>query len=168
MSDILNGRISTFVTIFSRKRYVAIAAVGAAAFYYIFYYLVTTDNFGAFLLFIPIYLIYALVVSSGILFAISVFAVANSAASRRLGIEGGIIGVLLPSVGGVVAGCACAFPLLASILLFIGVNTFEAAGVVSLVGGYQLWIDIAMILVNIAMIYYYLGRLRLHPRRRRR
>ncbi len=163
----VSARLRTFAAIFARKRYMAIAAAGALLFYYLFYYLVSAENYGAFILLMSPYLLYALVVTSGILFAISVFAVANSLASRRMGIEGGIIGVLMPSIGGVVASCACTFPIIASVLLFFGVNTLEAAGIISLVNSYQLWIMLAMIAANLAIIYYYLGRLGISKKRRR-
>jgi hypothetical protein len=162
------GRIGVFAAIFSRKAYIAIAAASALVFYYVFYYLVVSDNYGVFLVLMPIYLIYLLVATSGILFSISVFTVAYSAASRRLGVEGGIMGVLLPSMGGIVAGCACALPLLTSILLFLGINAFEALGIVTAIGIYQLWIVLAMIAINTGMIYYYLGRLPASRKKRQR
>ena len=167
MAGRLRRRAHAFAVVFSRKLYIAIAAAGSLLFYYLFYYLVAAENYGAFILFIPVYLLYALVLTSGVLFAISVFTVANSIASRRLGVEGSIVGVLMPSIGGMVASCACAFPIMTSVLLFFGVNTLEAAGIISIVNSYQSWIMLAMIAANLAMIYYYLGRTGAPQRRRR-
>lgn len=149
--------------IFRHPAYIAIAAVSATLFFYLFRYLTAVNNHGIFLIFIPIYVVYALVLTSGILFSISVFAIAHSIASRRLGEIGGIEGVLLPSLGGLVASCGCAFPLLESIFLFFGINAFEAVGIVSVINSYQIWIIAAMVLVNLATIYYYLGKIPLAP-----
>ncbi len=151
-------RINTAIRIFSHPLYISIATLSAVAFFYIFYYLIASANNGIFLIFMPIYLIYALVITSGVLFAISAFAIVHSLASRRTGAASGIASALLPAAGGFVVGCGCSFPILASVLLFLGINTFEAVGIVSIISSYQAWIITAMILANFAMIVYYLGR----------
>jgi hypothetical protein len=57
------------------------------------------------------------------------------------------------------------------LLAFIGINAFEISSVVSSISLYQLWLIIAIIAVNLVMIFYYLGKVanaasRLHPKRR--
>ncbi len=156
-------RLVTASRIFSHYAYVAIAAISSAIFFYLFRYLIAINNHGIFLLLIPIYIVYALVLTSGVLFSISIFAIAHSVASRRIGEIGSIEGIIIPSIGGLVASCGCAFPLLESIFLFFGVNVFEAIGIISVINSYQLWILIAMILVNLATIYYYLGKIPIGP-----
>lgn len=151
-------RANAFSRIFSHPFYILLAIASSIAFYYLFHCLVTSSNYGIFIYTTSIYLIYALMATSGILFSISVFAVLHSIASRKAEAASGIVSMLMPSLGGVIASCACTFPIIASFLLFIGVNTFEAAGIVSLIGAYQAWIMIAMIAVNLAIIYYYLGK----------
>ncbi|MCL4365515.1 MAG: hypothetical protein M1569_04115 [Candidatus Marsarchaeota archaeon] len=153
-----NRRINTAIRIFSHPLYILIAVLGSSAFFYIFHYLISRSNNGVFIIFTPIYLIYALVITSGILFSISVFAIIHSVASRRSGVSGGIASALLPAAGSLIASCGCSFSLLASILLFLGINTFEAAGIISFIGSYQAWIILAMISANILMIIYYLGK----------
>lgn len=154
-----NSRLTTASRIFSRPAYLAIAAVASILFFYLFRYLVEANNHGIFLVLIPMYVIYALVITSGVILSISLFAVADSVASRRLGEIGGIDGIVIPAIGGLVAGCGCAFPLLESILLFIGVNALQAAGIASAINSYQIWILLAMITLNAILIYYYLGRI---------
>ncbi len=150
-------RVNTAIRIFSHPLYLSIAVLSAIAFFYIFYYLISLSANGAFLILIPIYMIYALVITSGILFSISAFAIIHSI-SKRAGAASGVASALLPAVGGFVVSCGCTFPLLASIFIFLGINTFEAVGIISLIGGYQAEIISAMILANLLMIIYYLGK----------
>ena len=161
-------RLLTAGRIFRHPAYIAIAAASSILFFYLFRYLIAINNHGIFLILIPIYIVYALVLTSGILFSISAFAIAHSIASSRLGEIGGIEGILIPSLGGLVASCGCAFPLLESIFLFFGINAFEAVGIVSVINSYQIWILAAMILVNLATIYYYLGKIPMAPSKKRR
>lgn len=159
-------RLLTALRIYSDIKYIAIALASSAAFFYLFRYMIAANNRGIFLVLMPISLVYVLVATSGILFSISVFAMSYSISSRKLGAIGGIEGVIAPSIGGLVASCACTFPLLESVLLFLGVNTFDAIGIVSAIASYQIWIISAMILINTAMIYYYLGKMSVLPRKR--
>ena len=159
MKEKANRRLSTATAIFRHPAYILIAAASALAFYYLFLYLIAVNNHGIPLITAPLYLVYLLVATSGIVFSISLFAIAHSIASRRMGEIGGIEGVLIPSIGGLVASCGCAFPLLESILLFFGINTFEAVGIVSTINAYQSWILGIMILINLATIYYYLSKI---------
>ena len=152
------SRPAALIKIFSHPLYIIVAAASASAFFYLFRYIVSASNYGVFLYLGPIYLVYLLVATSGVLFSISVFAIVYSLASRRTEASSSIISILLPSIGGLVAGCACAFPLIASILLFVGINTFEAAGLISSINSYQVWIMLAMVAINLGIIYYYLGR----------
>jgi hypothetical protein len=161
-------RLLTAGRIFRHPLYIAIAAVSTILFFYLFRYLIAINNHGIFLLLMPMYIVYLLVLTSGVLFSISLFAIAHSVASRRLGEIGGIEGLVIPSLGGLVASCGCAFPLLESIFLFFGVNTFEAVGIVSVINSYQLWILGAMIFINLATIYYYLGKVPMGPAKKRR
>jgi hypothetical protein len=162
-------RLLTLARIFRHPTYAFVAIASAAIFLYIFRYLIAANNYGIFLIFVPMYVVYALVATSGILFSISLFAIAHSVSSRKIGgIGGSIEGVLLPSLGGLVAGCGCAFPVLESVLMFFGVDAFEAVGIVSAINSYQLWILSAMIAINLATIYYYLGRIPMPPIKKRK
>jgi len=159
MKKRLNPRVATFIGIFRHPAYIIIAAACSFLFYWLFAYLIAVNNHGIILILVPIYLVYLLVVTSGIIFSISLFAIAHSISSRRIGEIGGIEGIILPSLGGLVASCGCAFPLLESILLFLGVNTFEAIGIVSTINSYQVWILCAIIAINLVTMYYYLGKI---------
>ncbi|MHB1829880.1 MAG: hypothetical protein ACYCO0_00630 [Candidatus Micrarchaeaceae archaeon] len=152
-------RLDTARRIFSKPAYIMIAAAASILFFYLFRYLIEVNNYGIFLVLIPMYVIYALVITSGIIFSISLFAIGNSIASRRMGEIGGLEGIIIPSLGGLVASCGCAFPLLESILLFFGVSVLQAAGIASAINSYQIWILLSMITLNVILVYYYLGRI---------
>ena len=161
MIDSMNprsGRLNVLFAILSHPLYFALTALSSYAFFYLFHYLVTLSNYGIFLYFLPIYLIYALMITSGILFSISTFAIVHAIASRRAEAAGEIISILMPSLSGLVATCACTFPLLASVLIFLGINTFEAAGIISLINSNQTLLITAMLAINLIAIYYYLGK----------
>ncbi len=162
------GRIAAAKMIFKHPAYLAIAAISSILFYYLFTYLIAANNYGIMLILVPMYLVYILVITSGIVLSVSIFTIAFSIAYRRIGALGSAEGILIPSIGGLVAGCGCSFPIIESVLLFFGVNVFEAAGIASAIAAYQEWIMVAMILANLAVIYYYLGRLSSNPPKRRR
>lgn len=153
------GRLDVFLIIFRHPTYVISTIVSAGVFYYIFYLMIILSNRGAFLVFIPIYLVYLLVLTSGILFSVSVYSISRAVLTKAAKFEGGIASILLPSLGGLVASCGCSFSILASLLIFLGINTFSAVGYISLLNQYQLWIICALIAANVLIIYAYLGKL---------
>ena len=99
-------RLLTAGRIFGHPAYIAIAAISTIVFFYIFRYLISVNNHGIFFLLLPMYVVYLLVLTSGVLFSISLFAIAYSVASRRLGEIGGLEGLIIPSLGGLVAAAA--------------------------------------------------------------
>lgn len=153
------SRLEAFLIIFRHPTYIISTIISSIIFYYIFYLTIVASNEGVFLVVIPIYLVYLLVILSGMLFSISLYIIARSLLTRAARLEGSIAGILLPSIGGLIASCGCSFSVLASILIFLGINTFDAVGLVSLINSYQIWLIILLILIDIAMIYFYLGKL---------
>ncbi len=153
------SRLDAFILIFKHPAYIISTIASAAVFYYIFYLMIILSNRGAFLLFVPIILVYLLVLVSGILFSISLYIMARSILTKASRLEGGIAGILLPSLGGLIASCGCSFSVFASLLIFLGINTFDAVGVISVINSYQLWLIALLILIDIGLVYYYLGKL---------
>ncbi|MDE1768634.1 MAG: hypothetical protein KGH64_05030 [Candidatus Micrarchaeota archaeon] len=153
------SRLEIFIAIFRRPAYIISTLISAAIFFYLFYYIIQASNRGIFLITLPIYFIYALVLTSGILFSISLYSISRALLSRAQRLEGSIAGILMPSIGGLVASCACSFSILASVLIFFGINTFDALGLVSFLSQYQVWLIAILIALNLAIIYFYLGEL---------
>ncbi len=154
------SRLRVLYIIFRHPTYLISTAISSAVFYYIFYTLITMSNEGAYLLLIPTFLVYLLMAMSGMMFSISLYIMARSLLTRSSRLQGGVAGVLLPSVGGLIASCGCSFSVLASILIFLGINTFDAVGLVSAISAYQLPLMVFLIAMDAAMIYYYTGKLK--------
>ncbi len=160
------SRLEMFKIIFSHPVYIISTIVSAAVFYAIFYYLIAISNKGIFLLLLPGYLVYTLMITSGILFSISLYIIIRSILTKAARLEGSVAGVLLPSLGGLIASCGCSFSVLASIMIFFGINTFNAVGFVSAVSNYQIPLFAVLISANLIIIYYYLGKIANFHRKR--
>lgn len=161
------SRLEAFLIIFRYPTYIISTIISSIVFYYIFYLMIVASNEGVFLVLIPIYLVYLLVILSGILFSISLYIIARSLLTKAARLEGSAAGILLPSIGGLIASCGCSFSVLASVLIFFGINTFDAVGFVSLINSYQIWFILLLILIDIGMIYFYLGKLTSFFRKRK-
>ena len=165
------GRLAVVVSLIRSPAYQAIMTGAALLYFLIFYNLITASNYGIFLVTIPIYLVYIMVASAGFLLSLSVFSIKTALLGRASAAGEGALSAILPTVGSLVATCACSYSLLASLLAFIGINAFEISSVVSSISLYQLWLIIAIIAINLVMIFYYLGKVanaanRLHPKKR--
>ncbi|MGC8567731.1 MAG: hypothetical protein ACP5RP_00195 [Candidatus Micrarchaeia archaeon] len=66
---------------------------------------------------------------------------------------------VVPVIAGVVSGCGCEMPLLASILYFIGLGTFAVSNVMLFVSKYNSIILYFLVFINLAVIYYQLGKI---------
>lgn len=169
----VRSRLDVFLSLITTPEYLALAAGSALAYFLVFYYLITASNFGIFLVTVPLSLAYIMVGSAGVLFSLGVYSVARALLSYTSGAEEGAASAVLPILGSLVATCGCSYSVLAGILAFLGINAFEVSGIISGVALYQSWLIVAIILVNLALIYYYSGRAavaecRLAPSGRRR
>ncbi len=152
------GRLQVIWSMFNSPVYLAIAVSGSLFYFLIFYYLVTTSNYGVFLVLVPVYLVYIMVASAGILLALGVFSLSSALMKPVSGVEEGAFSAILPTVGGLVATCSCSYSVLAALLAFFGINAFEISGIVSGISLYQIWLIVAVVLLNIVMLYYYSGK----------
>ncbi len=140
-----------------RPKYIILNVLVAFAYYLIFTTLVRYQNYGILLVFLPLYLIYALIVTSSIMFTIGIYAAARSLTLRKSA-SASVIGTFMTLFAGVVAGCGCAAPLLYSITVF-GLSIAEISVVQAFIASYSIEIISAMIILNVALILYYLVRL---------
>ena len=153
------GRGSLLVSVFSSWIYPVIALAGAIAYFALFAYMIKLSNYGIFIVTVPIYLVYAMVLTAGILLALGVYSVRMALLRPAAGAEEGALSVILPTVGGLVATCACNYSLFGLLLVSIGISSLEVSGIMAAVAAYQLWILSAIIVINLLLIYYYSGRL---------
>ncbi len=128
-------------------------------YYFLFYNILEySSGTGVILVTTPIYLIYALVVTSAILLYISVYTIRLSVFNIVNNIPSGV-SVVTAVAGGVIASCECQIPLLSVVLYSLGFNSLSVSNVLSFVGAYQTVIITLLFLLNLIFIYYSLGRL---------
>jgi hypothetical protein len=152
-------RADVLKKVFTSPLYILITIITAIVYYGLFYYLILTGNKGVFLVTVPIYLVYALVVSASVLLALSIFAVAHSIRTKYAGAEGGLLSIVTAAFGDLIVGCSCYAPILSSVMYAIGFGTLQVGDMISFLGVYQAWFVVAFIAVNLIFIYYQLGRI---------
>ncbi|MEM3839416.1 MAG: hypothetical protein QXF01_02455 [Candidatus Micrarchaeaceae archaeon] len=165
------GRTSVLLALARSPAYLAVVAGSSLIYFLVVYSLITASNLGIFLTTVPIYLIYLMVGSAGVLLGLSVLSVKTALIGRAYAAGEGILSAVLPAAGGLVATCACSYSVLAAALAVAGINAFEISGIVSWISLYQSWLILAIIAVNVLLIFYYSGKVagavnRLHPQRR--
>ena len=151
-------RAKRLVTIVTKPIYLAVLIVAAIIYYYVFYYLITSSNYGLFLLTIPVYLLYALVITSALLLTIAVSSIHGGIKYGRA-ITGSVSGSIILLAGGTIASCACTVPIFVSLLYILGATVADVTLINFYISTYQLYILGALILANLALIYHYLGKL---------
>lgn len=152
-------RLEILKSVFTSPFYILLTIVGVVAYYELFHYLIASSNNGLFFVTVPMYLIYALILSASVLLATSVYAVIKSIKARYAGAEGGVLSLLTSSIGGLVVGCSCYAPIFSSILYAVGFGTIQVSSAISFLGVYQAWFVVIFIAANLTFIYYQLGRI---------
>ncbi len=153
------NRLKALTGIFSKPLYAIIGILSSIGYFTLFYLMVKSSNYGIFLLTVPVYVIYVISVTSGILLSLSLFSIFKSLLSVRTGVAGGVLSVVLPSVGSTVITCACSYPIIGTFLLFVGVNALELSAAISTLARYDTAAAFLIIAINVVAIYYYLGRI---------
>jgi hypothetical protein len=148
------GLLRTLVSLYSSPSTLAINVFFFVGYYVLFYEVIVRSNSGLFILTIPFPLLVAFVLASSLLATVAVEYLRISL--RRRGVPGVAGSPLSVAVGAFVASCSCNLPLLAPLLYFIGLNSLEVSGVISFLAAYQQTIVEALILLDIASLYYYL------------
>jgi hypothetical protein len=144
-----------FKAIFSNNGYVAITIAGSMLYYGVFYYLLSRSGL-PFLVSVPYYLIFLLVLSSAALLAISIYSIRLSLKALEFKAIGGA-GFLTSIAGSLIVGCECQAPVLSAIFSFLGMNAVEFSTAVSFISAYSPYLVLALIALNAAMIYHSLG-----------
>jgi len=135
---------------------------GGVLYYFLFEYLVSLNNYGIVIFYVPIYLVYLLSLTASLLLTVTVYAF-SSRIRQGAGIvpSRGLVGSISAAVGGCVGGCACQAPILYNIFYLIGLNAFEASGVVTLIASYQTELNVLLILLNAILTYRILSKVSL-------
>lgn len=152
-------RVGVLRAIFTSPVYVALTALFIVLYYAFFYYLILASDRGIFLVTAPIYLVYALVVSASLLLAASVYVISRSIHAKYAGAEGSALSVITSALNGLIVGCNCYAPILSSALYALGFGTLGVSSAISFLGAYQAELLLVFIAMNLAFLYYQLGRM---------
>lgn len=141
--------------VYSSWRYWIVTAAVAFIYYEVFRYLIAVSNHGLQLLSAPLYLIYALNLAAAIAITISIYSMVQSLKSRiTAGASSGALSTISVLVAGITVGCACQAPILYTLLYFVGLNSIEASGIVVTMDDYSTPIMWALVLLNVALIFF--------------
>ncbi len=152
------GRLRKLRKIFTKPQYTAVFIIAILVYYSLFYYIITKSNYGLFLVSAPIYAVYLLTLTSGILATISAYVIASRLKYSEA-LEYGASGSITLLAGGVIASCACQVPIFVSLLYILGASVADVTLVTFYIASYQIYIIAALILANMALVYHYLGKI---------
>ena len=146
-------------TIYSKPVSIIVTAIFILMYYVLFENIISISAGNLVpILATPIYLIYALIVTSAILLFLSAYNLKISISNLRNSIYSGIsVGSTI--LGGIIAGCECQVPLLSLIMYNLGLNSISVSTVISLAGEYEVVIIAILVLSNTFFIYYSLGKM---------
>jgi hypothetical protein len=144
-----------------KPRYILLNAIIAVLYYAVFQFLL---HYGIAFAFtnVPLYLMYALVITSSVLFTVAIYSLVHNRKSKRLGALNGGVGTAMPAVGSFIAGCGCHG--LALLALFSAViSTSEAISVVDFLQAYQVPLFAMLIVLNLVLIVKNVSSIRVKP-----
>lgn len=139
--------------------FLIIFLVSCLVYYFVIEYIILSSSNGLFIVTVPTYLLYALVVTSALLLTISVYSIHLSFRYKINSLTEGAVSAVTVFFGSLVTSCGCSAPLLSVLLYSIGVNAIGVSGVISFLSYAQEPILIVMILINLIFIYYSLGKI---------
>lgn len=153
------GAFDFFRVIFSSKEVVGATAILAIVYYFVINYVISLNSPGGIsFVTVPAILIYLLAISASMLLVISIYSMKFSFLRIESEAEG-VISFITTLAGGIVAGCNCAVPIIASLLYLLTLNAVTVSSIIVIIGNYQIEIFAALILLNLLVSYYHLNKL---------
>jgi hypothetical protein len=147
------GMIGALKSVYKGK-YILLNAAAAAVYYTIIEKMISLQGFGVAIATAPIYMIYAVVLTSSMLLTIGVYLIFNRRAGASYG--GTASGSATALAGGIFGGCGCHSAILYPVLA-IAVGGTNAAFVDTLIGIHATAVFAALSLLNIGLMAYYLN-----------
>lgn len=138
-------------------KYIMLNIAIAIVYYLVIQYLLSIQQKGILITTVPLYLIYALTVSSSIAFTIAIYSVSNTRKNSAK-YSASSISAATTVIGGILSGCGCQAAILFNVLA-ISVGTGEATLINTIATENSIFIFIAMIIINLFVIVYYLDKL---------
>lgn len=148
-------RLQAFKQIFKKRFYIAELFVGIFIYFLLYLAITSTSKFLIISQASEV-LIALLIITSAIILSVATFIIRK--ASKLSGYAGGFYSLLVSIFGSLFVTCGCQASILLTLLYFIGLNTIEVTWLYSALSSYNLYILFAFILVNLALLYYYLGK----------
>ena len=140
-----------------KPKYVILNIAIAFIYYYLITVLLSIQQQGVPITSVNVSLIYILAATASVTLTIAIYSVRNTRRNAAK-LSATTVSTASAVVGGVLAGCSCQAAILFSALaLFI--NAGEAASLNALISGYGNVLYIAMIIINLSVIIYYLDKL---------
>lgn len=136
------------------KLFIMVFAVSALAYYALFYYVIISSSH-VFITNTPVYLIYAVSLSSALVLAASLYTARISISSAKRAASGSSASMLTVLSGSIISGCGCSTPILGSLLYPLGMNSIGVWGIVSFVNTYQNYLMGIIIAINVTLFFYY-------------
>ena len=152
-------KLEVLKSILTSPFYILLLVAGSVFYYELFRYLIIISNSGIFFVTVPLYLVYALVLSASLLFTTSVYAISKSVHAKYAGVGGSMLSVVSATLGDLVVGCSCYAPILSSVMYAIGFGALQVSSAISFLGDYQASFVVVFVAVNLIFIYYQLGRI---------
>lgn len=137
-----------------RPAYIAINVATALLYYLLFELLIRYQNYGILFIAVPVILLYALVVTSSVMFTIGIYTIRKSL-RKKTSASACSIGTAMTLFAGVIAGCGCSAPIIYGITVF-GLSLAEVSVLATAITRYSSYIIGAVIAVNLLLIAYYL------------
>ncbi|MDE1846375.1 MAG: hypothetical protein KGH53_03810 [Candidatus Micrarchaeota archaeon] len=153
------GAAQIFRSLFGSKAVIAATALIAIAYFYLIEYVISLNAPGGYtFVTVPPILLYLLSLSAAVFLVISAFSLRFAILRVQSEVELAV-SALSTIVGGIIAGCSCSVPILASILYIFALNAATVSGLLAFIGNYQVELFGALILFNVAISYHHLDKL---------
>ncbi|MDE1871539.1 MAG: hypothetical protein KGI06_04870 [Candidatus Micrarchaeota archaeon] len=138
-------------------KYIAANVAIAVAYYYLIEYLLSVQQRGIPVTSVPVYLIYALVITSSITFTIAIYSISNTRKNYAR-VSASSVSAITAVAGGILSGCGCQAAILFNVLS-ISIGTGEATMINTIASENAPIIFGAMIIINLFVSGYYLEKL---------
>jgi hypothetical protein len=147
-------QIRTLGLAYRSWHYWLLTASAGVIYYFILQYLIEISNKGIVIITVPKYLLFLLDITAAISITLGVYSVRQSLIRTRAlsGASSGVVSSLSVLTAGVSVSCACQAPILYNILYFVGLNSFEASGIVVTINDLQVPIMWGLVALNLIVI----------------
>lgn len=152
MTPVLSRIGRSFISVY-KPAYIALNVAVAVLYYILFVFLIRYQNYGILIIGVPKLLLYALIITSSVMFTIGIYAMKRSFKRKRAA-SASAVGTFMTLFAGVIAGCGCSAPLIYSITLF-GLSIAEVSVLAAFITTYSAYIISAIAALNVLLILYY-------------